>query len=100
MATTDWEGRYQSGDMPWEKGAPSPGLVDFLQTHPNLSPGTVAIPGCGTGHDVCEWARAGFDAHGFALAPSAMRLGQERAQRNGVQAHFTLLDFLQDPPPQ
>src|SRR5262245_20251297 len=30
MGETEWETRYQSSDMPWEKGAPSPGLVDFL----------------------------------------------------------------------
>ena len=28
--TETWEQRYQTEDMPWEKGAPSPGLVDFL----------------------------------------------------------------------
>ena len=33
---SDWEQRYQTGDMPWEKGAPSPGLVDFLAAHPDL----------------------------------------------------------------
>ena len=27
---TDWEAQYQKGETPWEKGAPSPGLVDFL----------------------------------------------------------------------
>jgi len=36
-----WEERYRTGDMPWEKGAASPGLVDFLQTHPALPRGTV-----------------------------------------------------------
>ena len=32
----DWEHRYQTKDMPWEKGAPSPGLVDFLSTSQSL----------------------------------------------------------------
>jgi hypothetical protein len=27
---TDSEAHYQTRDMPWEKGAPSPRLVDFL----------------------------------------------------------------------
>src|SRR5258706_9649066 len=30
MSQTFWENRYQTQDMPWEKGSPSPGLVDFL----------------------------------------------------------------------
>src|SRR5271168_4912958 len=55
---TDWEARYQTGDMPWEKGEASPGLVDFLAGHPDLDRGTVAVPGCGTGHDVRAWAKA------------------------------------------
>ena len=74
MSDYDWEARYQSGDMPWEKGEPAPGLVDFLAAHLELSRGAVAVPGCGTGHDAREWARAGFDAAGFDLAPSAIRV--------------------------
>jgi methyl halide transferase len=94
MTTTDWEGRYQSGDMPWEKGAPAPGLVDFLAAHPELPRGRVAVPGCGTGHDACVWARAGFDVTGIDLAPSAVRLSQERTQAAGLAACFLQADFL------
>jgi SAM-dependent methyltransferase len=125
MSSTDWEARYQSGDMPWEKGAPSPGLVDFLAANPQLSGGdaivapalesgreiqatatkasllplTVCVPGCGTGHDVREWAKAGFRVYGYDLAPSAIRLSQERTQAAGLQAEFGLADFLRDEPP-
>ena len=60
MSREYWEQRYQTRDMPWEKGAPSPGLVDFLAAHPDLPRGTVCVPGCGTGHDVREFAKAGF----------------------------------------
>jgi hypothetical protein len=27
---SDWEQRYQEGDVQWDKGEPSPGLVDWL----------------------------------------------------------------------
>ena len=74
MTLEYWENRYQTQDMPWEKGAPSPGLVDFLASNTQLARGAVAIPGCGTGHDVLVWAQAGFDVHGFDIAPSAIRL--------------------------
>jgi SAM-dependent methyltransferase len=127
MSTTDWEARYQTGDMPWEKGAPSPGLVDFLAANPQLGgsdalvaassgiklnpeiqpsatgaslpPLTVCVPGCGTGHDVREWAKAGFQVYGYDLAPSAIRLSVERTQAAGLQAEFRLVDFLRDEPP-
>jgi len=100
MSSNYWEQRYQTHDMPWEKGAPSPGLVDFLATHPELTRGTVCVPGCGSGHDVHEFARAGFSAHGFDIAPSAISLAGQGAKAAGLMAKFQLADFLHDEPPQ
>jgi len=100
MSRDYWEQRYQSGDMPWEKGAPSPGLVDFLAAHPELGQGTVAVPGCGTGHDVRAWAAAGFQAEGFDLTPSAIALATAATRAAGLTAGFQLADFLRDPPPR
>jgi methyl halide transferase len=97
--SSEWEARYQSGDMPWEKGAPSPGLVDFLAVNPGLAHGTVCVPGCGTGHDVRTWARAGFAAYGYDIAPSAIRLAAEATRATGLSAEFRLADFLRDEPP-
>jgi len=85
--------------MPWEKGAPSPGLVDFLAAHPELARGSVCVPGCGTGHDVRTWARAGFRAFGFDVAPSAIRLATEATTAANLTAEFRLADFLQAEPP-
>jgi methyl halide transferase len=97
---TDWESRYESGDMPWEKGEASPGLVDFLAAHPQLKRGTVLVPGCGTGHDVRAWAKSGFDVAGYDLAPSAIKLSKEKTKEAGLNAKFVLGDFLCDEPPQ
>ncbi len=91
---TDWESRYQTNDMPWEKGAPSPGLVDFLAGHPRLPRGTVLVPGCGTGHDVRAWAAAGFQVTGCDIAPSAIRLAREKTAAAGLSAQFIQGDFL------
>lgn len=99
MSREYWETRYQTHDMPWEKGAPSPGLVDFLATHPELPRGTVGVPGCGTGHDVREWAQAGFKTFGFDIAPSGIRLATEKTAAAGLTAQFQLADFLHDEPP-
>lgn len=85
MSKTYWENRYQTKDMPWEKGEGSPGLVDFLASHPELPPGTVCVPGCGTGHDVRNWAKAGFEAHGFDIAPSAIELSNEKTKAAGIR---------------
>ena len=95
----EWEHRYQTHDMPWEKGAPSPGVVDFLASHRNLPGETVCVPGCGTGHDVREWAKAGFRAYGYDIAPSAISLSREKTDDAGLRAEFRLADFLRDEPP-
>jgi hypothetical protein len=99
MSQTDWELRYQTGDMPWEKGTPSPGLVDFLAAHPQLPGATVAVPGGGTGHDALAWSRGGFRVYGYDIAPSAIRLSEERTRAAGLTAQFRLADFLHDEPP-
>src|SRR5260221_11046517 len=97
---SEWETRYRTGDMPWEKGEPSPGLVDFLERHPSLRRGTVCVPGCGTGHDVRAWAKAGFEAHGFDLARSAIRLSQQKPLAPELPARFHRKHFLGAPAPQ
>ena len=112
-----WEARYQSGDTHWDKGAPAPGLVEFLQEHPELPRGSVAVPGCGFGHDVRAWADFGFNVAGFDIAPSAIRRATEitnqrtclpgqvrvayttRTCPGGNTPSFALCDFLADDPP-
>src|ERR1043166_8082449 len=85
--------------MPWEKGAPSPGLEDFLAAHPELARGTVCVRVWGLGHAARAWARAGFRAFGFDIAPSAIRLADEATKAAGLSAEFRLAGFLHDDPP-
>ena len=66
---TDWEAQYQKGETPWDKGAPSPGLVDFLAQEPVR--GRVLVPGCGVGHDVRALAATAEEVVGLDIAPSA-----------------------------
>jgi SAM-dependent methyltransferase len=72
---TDWEAQYQKKDTPWEKGAPSPGLIDFLAT--DRVRGRVLVPGCGFGHDVRALAVTADEVVGLDIA----RLAVEGAQR-------------------
>ena len=58
------------------------------------------MPGCGTGHDVREWAKAGFAAFGFDIAPSAIRSANEKTVAAGLKARFQEADFLRDSPRQ
>ena len=95
---TDWESCYQENDFPWDKGTPSPGLVDFLDQETDLVGKTVCVPGCGMGHDVREWAKHGFDATGVDIAPTAQRMAQERTAKGLSSVSFEVADFLTDSP--
>jgi len=100
MGETYWEQRYQTADMPWEKGEGSPGLADFLASHPGFPAAPVVVPGCGTGHDARLWAAAGIEVVGLDIASSAVRLAQEKTAAAGLSATFQKADFLRDPPPR
>ena len=76
---TDWEQQYRLGDTPWDKGAPSPPLVDWLSRSPVL--GDILVPGCGLGHDVRALAgqtsQAGrIQVVGLDFSPSAIRAAE------------------------
>jgi SAM-dependent methyltransferase len=72
---TDWEAQYQKNETPWDKGAPSPGLVDYLAAEPLR--GRVLVPGCGLGHDVRALAATADEVVGLDIA----RLAVDRAER-------------------
>lgn len=97
---TDWESLYQARDTRWDKGEAAPALLDFLAEHPELVArgGTVAVPGCGRGHDARAWAAAGFKALGFDLAPSAVSAAGALVP-SGLDVAFHQSDFLAAPPP-
>lgn len=93
---SDWEAHYLAGDTPWDKGEPSPGLLDFLSDHPGALSGRVLVPGCGTGHDARAWANAGFHVTGLDIAPTAA--SRASSQHPGMNPVFQTGDFLEDSP--
>ncbi|MEP4079330.1 methyltransferase domain-containing protein [Haloferula sp.] len=72
---TDWEERWSLEDTPWDKGAPAPPLVELLASDQGqkLKGLRVLVPGCGSGEDVRELARAGAVVTGLDISPSAVR---------------------------
>jgi SAM-dependent methyltransferase len=91
---TDWEAQYRNKDTPWEKGAPSPGLVDFLAGEPLR--GRVLVPGCGFGHDVRALAATADEVVGLDIARLAIE-GAQHFPKVGQERYF--LGNLFDPPP-
>ena len=91
---TDWEANYQTNETPWEKGAPSPGLVEFLRTEPIH--GRVLVPGCGFGHDARALAATADEVVGIDIAPSAVK--GARAFPNVGGESYELADLFALPP--
>lgn len=93
-----WEDCYQKKETPWDKGEPSPGLVDFLDEQMELRTGSVCVPGCGVGHDVLALAAKGFKATGFDVAPTAVEKARAHAREQDIACHFEVANFLDDSP--
>jgi SAM-dependent methyltransferase len=91
--STNWNEQYEKQDTPWDKGAPSPGLVDFLALEPVH--GRVLVPGCGLGHDVRALAATADEVLGLDIASLAV----ERADRMPKVGHerYALGDFFNLP---
>ncbi len=97
----DWESFYQEGDLMWDHGEASPGLVDFLASNEaNLPLGQALVPGCGRGHDARTLSKAGWRVTGLDIAPSSVPLAQELAAAEGLEIDFRLGNFLEDKSPQ
>lgn len=93
MSSLNWEQRYQDGDMPWEKGAPAPGLIDFLAAQ--ALQGSVLVPGCGFGHDARALAVNGADVTAIDLAPTALKEARRLGRHPRIR--FLRRDLFQLP---
>jgi methyl halide transferase len=87
---TDWEAQYQMKETPWEKGAPSPGLMDFLAVE--MVSGRVLVPGCGFGNDVRALAATADEVVGLDLAASAVAAARSIPSVGGE--HYVQGDFF------
>ncbi len=70
----DWEQCYRTGEVPWDKGAAAPPLLEVVERFGAelWSGGVVLVPGCGLGHDVRALAAAGVEVLGLDIAESAV----------------------------
>ena len=79
-----WERLYQSGTTPWELGRHAPPLETFLKSRYTLQPGSMAVLGCGTGHDAMLFANHGFQVTGIDFAPSAIQATYDKFLKAGI----------------
>ncbi|MFM1936043.1 MAG: hypothetical protein RI990_1002 [Planctomycetota bacterium] len=82
-----WNERFAVGDTPWDRGAPGPQLVRWLDSGA-LVPCRIAVPGCGSGWDVAELARRGFEVMAIDCAAQACARVRARLLAGGLHAQI------------
>jgi SAM-dependent methyltransferase len=100
---TAWFDRlYAAGDagevsMPWDRDGPNPLLEEWAVSQGLEGGGRPAVVvGCGLGADAEYLARLGFATTGFDIAPTAVRLAEER--HPGTSVDYRVADLLDLPP--
>lgn len=72
-----WNVRYASGCTPWDFGGVPSRLARHLQTQ-ELAGQRILIPGCGSGHEIAAFARAGADVTAIDFSPVAVAKARAR----------------------
>ena len=88
----EFETAYAS-TPPWDIGRPQPDFA-ALAADGSLR-GRVLDVGCGTGEHVLMAAEGGHDATGIDIAPTAIRLAEEKALERAIAARFLVGDACQ-----
>lgn len=91
--TEFWQGRYLSGDTPWDKGEAAPPLMEYLSSV--SVDGKVCVPGCGAGYDARALASQGAEVTGMDIAPAALEKAHSYDAVNNESFHQ--IDFLNLP---
>lgn len=90
----NWQEKYESGEIPWDKGVPAPALTDFLRDRGPLQ-GRILVPGCGTGSDLIPLAAAADRVTGLDIAPLAVETARRRLA-GFSNAEIRLADIFSD----
>lgn len=86
-----WDERYKSGTTPWDHGGVPRRLKEYLAAH--RDGGRALIPGCGSGHEIKAFAKAGYEVTAIDFAAHAVELA--RANVGAPLAERVLLgDFF------
>lgn len=91
-----WEGRYKEGTTGWDMGGYTPVLDEVLGMLGDISDKTIAVIGCGNGHDAIHLATKAKRVVGFDFAHSAI----ENSRKNAIglkNIEFTQADLFDLP---
>jgi SAM-dependent methyltransferase len=102
-----WQDHFARGDLPWDRGAVGSQLLAWLAEgtlDAGSLDGRIAVPGCGSGHEVLELAGRGFDVTAIDYAQGACAATQSRLDAAGAavarHAEVVCADVLEWRPPE
>lgn len=96
-----WQERFEAGQTPWDRGAVNPQLLEWISAG-TLAPCRIFVPGCGSGHEVAELARLGFEVTALDYAPAAVERTRARLSgmgEAGARVEVVCADALEWQPP-
>ena len=79
-----WQQRFEANDIPWDRGAVSPQLAPWLADGTLAAGQRVAVPGCGSGHEVLALVQAGCQVTAIDYAPAAVARTAQRLRDAGL----------------
>jgi SAM-dependent methyltransferase len=88
-----WDERYLTGTTGWDRGAPNPALIEWLDNG-TLKPCRVLVPACGRGHEVIELARLRFTVTAVDYSAAALAALQTVLKANALEATLVNADLL------
>ena len=84
-----WQEKFEANHVPWDRGVANPQLAVWLADG-TLSPCAIAVPGCGSGHEVVQLAECGFEVSAIDYAPAAVL--RTRAALDAARATATVME--------
>jgi methyl halide transferase len=88
--TNRWQALWEEAYTPWDRGQPSPALIELLEERKDLVGGCwtvdpalgkrrkrALVPGCGKGYDVLILSAFGYDAYGLDVSSAAMQAAED-----------------------
>ena len=93
-----WQGRFETGVTPWDRGEPGPQLLRWLGMQIR-SGDAVLVPGCGAGWDVAALADFGARVTGLDYAPAAVAKTRALLASRDLKADVIEADVLAWSPP-
>jgi methyl halide transferase len=94
-----WQRRFMQQQTPWDRAAPGPQIAAWIADGTIRAGLRIAVPGCGSGHDVLALAQAGCEVSAIDYASAAIALTQERFAAHAAHAHLAQADVLAWQPP-